>query len=100
MNERPTDCLAIAVAQLEPTVGDVAGNADKARHARATVARAGADVIALPELFLSGYPPEALVLKAALHAACRTKINELAREDADGGPALVIGTAVVENGNL
>src|ERR1700726_2225528 len=100
MNERPTDCLAIAVAQLDPTVGDIAGNADKARHARATAARAGADLIALPELFLSGYPPEDLVLKPALQAACRTKIEELARETADGGPAVLIGTPWVENGKL
>ena len=100
MNERPTDRLAIAVAQLDPTVGDIAGNADKARAARATAARAGADLIVLPELFLSGYPPEDLVLKPALQAACRHKIEELARETADGGPAMLIGTPWVENGNL
>src|ERR1700722_13909896 len=100
MNERPTDRLAIAVAQLDPTVGDITGNADKARAARATAARAGADLIVLPELFLSGYPPEDLVLKPALQAACRHKIEELARETADGGPAMLIGTPWVENGNL
>ena len=100
MNERPTDRLAIAVAQLDPTVGDVAGNAEKARQARAAAARQGADLVALPELFLSGYPPEDLVLKPALQAACRHKIEELARETADGGPAMLIGTPWVENGNL
>src|SRR5882762_5063511 len=100
MNERPTDRLAIAVAQLNPTVGDIAGNADKARQARAAAARAGADLIALPELFLSGYPPEDLVLKPALQAACRTNIEELARETADGGPAMLIGAPWVENGKL
>jgi NAD+ synthase len=100
MNARPTDCLTIAVAQLDPTVGDIAGNADKARQARAAAARAGADLIALPELFLSGYPPEDLVLKPALQAACRTNIEELARETADGGPAMLIGAPWVENGKL
>jgi len=100
MNERPTDRLAIAVAQLDPTVGDIAGNADKARQARAAAARAGADLVALPELFLSGYPPEDLVLKPALQAACRSKIEELARETADGGPALLIGTPWLEDGKL
>jgi NAD+ synthase len=98
MNARPTDRLAIAVAQLNPTVGDIAGNADKARRARAEAA--GADLVALPELFLSGYPPEDLVLKPAFQAACRAKVEELARETAAGGPALLIGTPWAEDGKL
>jgi len=98
MNARPVDRLAIAVAQLNPTVGDIAGNADKARRARAETA--GADLVALPELFLSGYPPEDLVLKPAFQAACRAKIEELARETADGGPALLIGTPWLDDGKL
>src|ERR1700738_681315 len=100
MNARPTDRLTIAVAQLNPTVGDISGNADKARRARADAARDGADLVALPELFLPAYPPEDLVLKPAFQAACRAKIEELARETADGGPALLIGTPWVEDGKL
>jgi NAD+ synthase len=100
MNARPTDRLAIAVAQLNPIVGDIAGNADKARRARAEAARDGADIVAFPELFLSGYPPEDLVLKPAFQAACRSKIEELARETADGGPALLIGTPWLEEAKL
>src|SRR5437764_10956726 len=100
MNARPTDRLAIAVAQLNPTVGDIAGNAEKARRARAAASRDGADLIAFSELFLSGYPPEDLVLKPALQAACRSKIEELARATADGGPAMLIGTPWVESGKL
>jgi NAD+ synthase len=100
MNIRPSDRLAIAVAQLNPTVGDIAGNADKARRARADAACDGADLVAFPELFLSGYPPEDLVLKPAFQAACRAKIEELARETADGGPALLIGTPWVEEKKL
>ena len=100
MNARPTDRLAVAVGQLNPIVGDIAGNADKARRARAEAARAGADLLALPVLFLSGYPPEDLVLKPAFQAACRAKIEELARETADGGPALLIGTPWLEEGKL
>jgi NAD+ synthase len=100
MSPRPADNLAIAIAQLNPTLGDIAGNADKARRARAEGTFDGADLVALPELFLSGYPPEDLVLKPALQAACRSKVEELARETADGGPALLIGTPWVENGKL
>ena len=100
MNARPTDRLAIAIGQLNPIVGDIAGNADRARRARAEVARSGADIVALPELFLSGYPPEDLVLKPAFQAACRAKVEELARETADGGPALLIGTPWLEERKL
>jgi NAD+ synthase len=100
MNARPPESLAIAVAQLNPIVGDIAGNADKARAARLAGARAGADLVALPELFLCGYPPEDLVLKPALQAACRAKLEELARESADDGPALLIGTPWAEEGKL
>ena len=100
MNARPTDRLAIAIGQLNPTVGDIAGNADKARRARAEAARSGADIVALPELFLSGYPPEDLVLKPSFQAACRAKVEELARETAGGGPALLIGTPWLEEHKL
>src|SRR6516165_7961944 len=100
MNARPTDRLAIAIGQLNPIVGDIAGNADRARRARAEATRSGADVVALPELFLSGYPPEDLVLKPAFQAACRAKVEELARETAGGGPALLIGTPWLEERKL
>src|SRR6266700_3692983 len=100
MNSRPADRLAIAVAQLNPTVGDLAGNAKKARAARASAQRDGADLVAFPELFIAGYPPEDLVLKPAFQAACRTTIEELARETADGGPAMLIGSPWVDEGKL
>src|SRR3989442_6477838 len=100
MNARPTDRLAIAVAQINPDVGDIAGNAERARQARAEAARDGADLVAFSELFLCGYPPEDLVLKPALQAACRAKAEDLARETADGGPALLLGTPWVEDGKL
>ena len=54
----------------------------------------------LPELFICGYPPEDLVLKPAFQAACRAAVEELARETADGGPAMLIGTPWVEDGKL
>src|SRR5215475_299784 len=98
MNSRPADSLDIIVAQLNPTVGDVAGNLDKARRARS--AAQGADLVVFTELFLSGYPPEDLVLKPAFQAACRAAVEALARDTADGGPAVLIGTPWVEDGKL
>src|ERR1700687_4262887 len=91
-----SDRLAIATAQLNPTMGDIAGNAEKARRARARAARDGADLVVLPELFICGYPPEDPVLKPALQAACRAAVETLARDTADGGPAMLIGTPWVE----
>src|SRR5579863_7005376 len=100
MNERPADRLAIAVAQLNPIVGDVAGNLERARQGRAQAARDGADIVAFSELFMAGYPPEDLVLKPAFQAACRSAVETLARETADGGPAVLIGLPWVEDGKL
>src|ERR1700688_4355860 len=100
MTERPADRLAIAVAQLNPIVGDVSGNLERACAARALAAKDRADLIAFSELFIAGYPPEDLVLKPAFQAACRAAIEALARETGDGGPAVLIGTPWVEDGKL
>ncbi len=100
MNAKPADYLAIAVAQLNPIVGDIAGNLQRARDARTAAARDGADIIAYSELFIAGYPPEDLVLKPAFQAACRAAIEALARETGDGGPAVLIGTPWVEENKL
>src|SRR5918992_1102730 len=100
MSARPADRLAIAIAQLNAKVGDISGNAEKARQARAVAASAGADLVAFPELFLCGYPPEDLVLKPALQAACRAQIEALARETGDAGPAMLVGTPWLEDGKL
>src|SRR4051812_13925826 len=90
----------MTLAQLNPTVGDVPGNAAKARAARVQAKADGADLLLLPELFITGYPPEDLVLKPAFQAACREAVEALARETADGGPAVLIGTPWVEEGKL
>src|SRR6202158_18245 len=99
MTERAEEFL-ITLAQLNPTVGDVAGNAAKARAARIKARADGADLLVFPELFIAGYPPEDLVLKPAFQSACRAAIESLAQDTADGGPAMLIGSPWVEDGKL
>ena len=84
MTDRPPDALAIAVAQLNPVMGDIAGNLALARAAHAEAAALGADLLVLTELFLCGYPPEDLVLKPAVQAACREAAEALALETRAG----------------
>ncbi|MFD0917528.1 NAD+ synthase [Pseudahrensia aquimaris] len=94
------DTLRIAAAQLNPTVGDVKGNLALAREARRDAARQGADLVVFTELFISGYSPEDLVLKPAFVASCMAAIEELAKDTADDGPGVIIGTPWrIEKGN-
>ena len=92
------DCYRIALAQLNPVVGDLAGNLKLARQARARAS--GADVILFSELFIVGYSPEDLVLKPALQKDARAAVEELARDTDDGGPAILIGTPWVDQARL
>ncbi|WP_187971955.1 NAD+ synthase [Aquibium microcysteis] len=86
------DTLRIAVAQLNPVMGDIAGNLAKARAARAEAARHGAELVLFTELFISGYPPEDLVLRASFVEACEAAVADLVADTADGGPGVVMGT--------
>ena len=85
------DFFKLALAQLNPVVGDIGGNLQKAREARARVAVTDADLIAFPELYLTGYPLEDLVLKPALQKAAHEACEALARDTEDGGPAILMG---------
>ena len=95
-----TDTFRIGMAQLNPVMGDIAGNIAKARAARAEAARSGADLILYSELFVVGYPPEDLVLKPALQEDVRYAVEKWARDTADGGPAVLVGAPWVEDGKL
>src|ERR1700761_8275895 len=95
-----SDRLVIALAQIPAIVGDIAGNRHRVRRARKEAAAFGADIVMAPELYLSGYPPEDLVLKPAFQEACRAAAEELARDTADGGPAALVGLPWVEHGKL
>ena len=72
--------LRIALAQIDPTVGDVEGNARLCAEWIARAREAGAGLVVLPELVISGYPPEDLLLRPDFLDACRAALDELARE--------------------
>jgi NAD+ synthase len=80
----------LAMAQVNPTVGDIAGNAALIRAARAEAAALGAWLVAFSELVLVGYPPEDLVLRPSLLNASDAALAELAADTTDGGPALLV----------
>ncbi|HEY8394308.1 MAG TPA: nitrilase-related carbon-nitrogen hydrolase, partial [Thermaerobacter sp.] len=82
--------LRIALAQINATVGDLAGNAAKVADYAARAAGWGADLVVFPELVLTGYPPEDLVFRPDFVDANRRWLDWLARRAA-GGPALVVG---------
>jgi NAD+ synthase len=92
-----TDRFRIALAQLNPVMGDIAGNLARARAARARVP--DVDLILFSELFITAYPPEDLVLKPALQDDARAAIAALAADTATG-PAILIGAPWVEGGKL
>ncbi|WP_416897341.1 MAG: NAD+ synthase [Minwuia sp.] len=95
-----TDNLRIALAQANPTVGDIQGNLELARQIRSEAWEMGADLVVYPELFLIGYPPEDLVLKTAFQDDAIKAAQTLAAETADNGPALLISTCWREGGHL
>ncbi len=97
-NEIPASRLVIGLAQIDCTVGDLEGNLERLRHARAEAAGFGADLVMFSELFLSGYPPEDLVLKPSFVEACREACLRAAAETADGGPAVLVGLPWAEDG--
>jgi NAD+ synthase len=94
-----TDRFRLTLAQLDPTVGDLAGNAAKARAAWAEARAAGAQMLALPEMFITGYSTQDLVVKPAFHRAAMAQIEALAVECADG-PMIGIGGPFAEGDHL
>ncbi|MBM3646570.1 MAG: NAD+ synthase [Alphaproteobacteria bacterium] len=95
-----TDKLTVALAQLNPKVGDVAGNLAKVRAARAEAKRQGADLVLTAELMLAGYFPEDLVLKPAFQRQCHEAVEALRADTRDGGPAVFVTTPWREDDKL
>jgi NAD+ synthase len=92
----PTE-LKIALAQANPVVGDIGGNLAKLAEMRKRAAAFGADLIVFPELFVTGYPPEDLVLKPAFEAAAQERLHAFAAAMGPG-PAVLTGTVWAEGG--
>ncbi|MGV6838572.1 MAG: NAD+ synthase, partial [Planktomarina sp.] len=89
----------LTLAQLNPTVGDLDGNRAKALQAWSHAKAAGSDMVMLPEMFITGYQMQDLVLKPAFQKAAMEAVHALAADTSEG-PAIGIGTPWVEGGKL
>src|SRR3954451_22058031 len=77
--------LRLALAQVDPTLGDLAGNAELVRQWSARAREAGAHLVAFPEMVLTGYPVEDLALRTSFVEASRAALEQLAHDlDAEG----------------
>ena len=83
--------VSVALAQLNPHLGDVSANCQKLLQMRERAAAKGADIILTPEMFLAGYPADDLVLRADFMDRIEAAISRLAQATADGGPAIIVG---------
>src|SRR5215510_2908762 len=86
--------LRVALAQVDPTVGDLAGNAALVRGWTRKAAESGAHLVAFPEMMLTGYPVEDLVFRESFVAASRATLEQLAADLVDDGlgdVAVVVG---------
>jgi NAD+ synthase (glutamine-hydrolysing) len=90
--------MKIALAQINPTVGDFAGNARLILDFTARAAKQTADLVVSPELAICGYPPADLLEKSSFLARARKTLDELAATTASG-PAILCGTALAIDGD-
>jgi len=86
--------VRLLLAQIDPTVGDLDGNAARVIDALAEARRRGADVVAFPELVISGYPPEDLLLKDHFLRGCEHALEQVAA--ACHGLVAVVGVPLLE----
>jgi len=106
--------MKIALAQINPTVGDVAGNAAKAAAAIERAASAGVELVVFGELCITGYPPRDLLIRPSFIEACERAVRELAtrcrktaalvgfprRSGASAGRTLENAAALLAGGDL
>ncbi len=93
------DRFRITLAQLNPTVGDIDGNAAKARAAWQQGRKDAADLVAFPEMFITGYNTQDLIMRPVFNQAAMAAVQALAQDCAEG-PAMAIGGPWVEDGKL
>ena len=91
--------LTLALAQLNPVVGDIAGNVARLMASWREAHRRGADLIMTSEAFLTGYCPDDFVLKPRIHKVLRESVEAIARDTASG-PAILLGTPWLEDGRV
>ncbi len=94
-----TDRLVLALAQLNPSVGDIAGNINKLMTYWREASSKGVDLVVTPELYVTGYPPEDYATNPNLLKMVRDAVEALARKTATG-PGLLVGAPWVINDRL
>ena len=95
-----TKPVLIALAQMNAHLGKVNANVSRLAEARAKSALQGAEIIVTPEMFLSGYPCDDLVLRNDFMADVAAGIDQLTELTSDGGPAIVVGAPAAIDGAI
>jgi NAD+ synthase (glutamine-hydrolysing) len=91
--------VKIALAQINPTVGDFAGNTRLILEFTERAAGQGAELVVFPELSVCGYPPADLLEKDSFLSRAAVALDEIAASTAVGGPAVLCGTALASTAN-
>ncbi len=100
MSQQITDRLSIALAQFNPTLGDIQGNAGIVQHVHKQAEEQGADLIVFSELFLTGYPPEDLIHKPAFVKAAMDELEQLAKTTVGQNCAILLGLPWADDGKV
>ena len=95
-----TNLVSIALAQLNAHLGDIKANVSRLNEARAQAAAHGAEIIVTPEMYLSGYPCDDLVLRSDFMMEVSAGIDQLAKLTEDGGPAIAVGAPRVHKSEI
>ena len=91
---------AIALAQLNPHMGNIPANVARLVEARAQAKASGAQIIVAPEMYLSGYQCDDLVLRSDFMAEIAAGLDQLAALTTDGGPAIIVGAPSARDGKV